>query len=251
MGTAERLKGVRKKRKAFVVRRLLVVLMLTVLLIAAYLFINSSYFGIGAVQVEGNKYMTTEEILTVAGIPVKTNLFRLNTADVKERLTNDLRIASVEISRQLPATVVLKVKERRPYAYAATNYGFVELDQQGMVLAASKTIKTMNVPMITGIKLGNVYVGDQLDNPALKETLAFLSLLSEDSLNELSEINISNPDEIWALTLHSIRLRFGSQEELRGKAPLTNQILSELGDQRNLVELIDLRYATPYIKFKK
>lgn len=250
MGTSERLKGVRDERKAFAKNRLLLVLMVFVIITACYLFINSSFFAIGTVIVQGNKYMSNEDVFSIAGISDRANIFRLNTTDTKNRLMKDLRVAQAEVVRRFPATVVISLKERQPYAYASTGYGFVEVDEQGTVLAAFKTLKQLSVPMITGIKLGNIYTGDQVDNPEVKATLSYLAALSESSLNQLSEVNVGNPAQIQALTINSVQIRLGSQEHLPDKAQLTNQILDEIGDKKALVEFIDLRYATPYIKFK-
>jgi cell division protein FtsQ len=124
------------------------------------------------------------------------------------------------------------------------------VDEQGTVLAAFKTLKQLSVPIITGIKLGNIYVGDQVDNPEVRATLAYLALLSENSLNQLSEVNVSDPAQIRALTVNSIQIRLGNQAQLSEKAAMTNQMINEIGDKKGLVEFIDLRYATPYIKFK-
>lgn len=250
MGTSERLQGVRNERKAFVKNRLLSVLMVSVVLIACYLFINSSFFAVGTVIVEGNKYISNEDVFAIAGISEHINIFRLSTRDTQNRLMKDLRIAQADVIRHFPATVVISLKERQPYAYASMSYGFVEVDEQGTVLAAFKTLKQLSVPIITGIKLGNIYVGDQVDNPEVRATLAYLALLSENSLNQLSEVNVSDPAQIRALTVNSIQIRLGNQAQLSEKAAMTNQMINEIGDKKGLVEFIDLRYATPYIKFK-
>lgn len=250
MGTSERLQGVRDERKAFVKNRLLSVLMVFVVLITCYLFINSSFFAVGTVIVQGNKFMSNEDVFAIAGISDRINIFRLNTTDTKNRLMKDLRVAQVDVSRHFPATVVISLKERQPYAYATTAYGFVEVDEQGTVFAALKTLKQLSVPIITGIKLGNVFVGDQVDNSAVRATLSYLSVLSENSLNQLSEVNVSDPAQIRALTVNSVEIRLGDQDHLSDKAPMTNQIIDEIGSKKSLVEFIDLRYATPYIKFK-
>ena len=250
MGTSDRLQDIRKERRAFVRRRILSILVVFVVIICCYLFINSSFFAVGNVIVEGNNYISNSDVFAIAGISERINIFRLDTTDTKNRLMKDLRIAQVDVTRQFPATVVISLKERQPYAYVAMGYGFAEVDDRGTILAVFKTLKQCNVPMITGIKLGNVYVGDQITSVAATATLAYLSAISENSLNQLSEINVSDPMQIHALTIHSIQIRLGAQEHLADKALLTDHILTEIGDKKELVEFVDLRYATPYIKFK-
>lgn len=222
-----------------------------VILIAGLLFIKSSYFTVGEVVVEGNNYVTVEDVYHIAEIPEKLNIFNLNTSDIKKRLLYDLRISEVDISRKFPSTIVIHIKERRPMAYIASGYGFLELDQQGVVLAAFKNLKQINVPMITGIKMDNEYVSDKVENPSIKSILQYLSLLDETVLNQISEINLRSSEQMIAYTVTSAHIRLGNADRLPDKAKLTNNILHEISDKKMNVEYIDLTYASPFIKLKK
>lgn len=226
---------------------LLVVLMA---LIAGFLFVKSSYFAVGSVVIEGNKYIPAEEVYRIAGVPEKINIFRLNTTEIKERLTRDLRVAEVDVTRQFPTTIVVKLTERKPLAYAANSYGFVQLDRQGVIIAAVKNIKEINVPIITGIRLGNVYIGDRVELERLQPVLTYLSALNEATLNKLSEINIGSPDQIVAYTTDSIIIKLGSKDRMDEKAKLTQDILHEVSTKKMPVEYIDLSFNAPFIKFK-
>jgi cell division protein FtsQ len=226
---------------------LLIVLMA---LIAGFLFVKSSYFSVGTVVVEGNKYIAADDVYRIAGVPEKINIFRLNTTEIKDRLTHDLRVAEVEVTREFPTTIVVKLTERQPIAYAANSYGFVQLDRQGVVIAAEKNIKQINVPIITGIRLGNVYIGDRVDMALLEPVLTYLASLNEGTLNKLSEVNISSPDRIVAITTDSIRIRLGSSDRMGDKAKLTQDILQEVSTKKMPVEYIDLSFNAPFIKFK-
>lgn len=226
-------------------------LLVLVVLIAGLLFIKSSYFTVGSVIVEGNKYVSVEDVYRIADIPESINIFSLNTANIKMRLMHDLRIAEIDVSRRFPGTIVISIKERKPMAYVASNYGFLELDKQGVVLAVFKNLKQINVPMITGIRLENEYVSDKIDNEFIKNIVIYLSLLDEVTLNQLSEINLKSSEQIIAYTVNSVHIRLGNSERLPDKAKLTNEILHELGDKKKIVEYIDLNYSPPVIKFKQ
>ena len=169
MRTMERLRQTRRRKKMTPSPIFVIMLLILVILIAGFLFINSTYFTVGSVIVEGNKYLATEDVFHVAGISEKINIFRLDTTDIKRRLLQDLRIGDVQVNRQFPSTIVIKVTERQPLAYVANTNGFVQLDQQGIVLATLKNIKQINVPIITGIRLSSVHAGDKMKPPRLKE----------------------------------------------------------------------------------
>ena len=100
-------------------------LLVLVVLIAGLLFIKSSYFTVGSVIVEGNKYVSIEDVYRIADIPESINIFSLNTATIKLRLMRDLRIAETDVSRRFPGTIVISIKEHKPMAYVTSNYSFL------------------------------------------------------------------------------------------------------------------------------
>ncbi|NLP41413.1 MAG: FtsQ-type POTRA domain-containing protein [Veillonellaceae bacterium] len=225
-------------------------LILLVVLIVGFLFVNSTYFNVGNVVVEGNKYMPTEEVYVIAEIPEPVNILKLNTGQIRERLLKDLRVSDVDVIRKFPSTIVISIKERRPLAYVASSYGFVEVDKQGVILAAHKNLKQINVPMITGIRLDGGYVGDNVEHPQVEPVLEYLSTLEEPILNQISEVNIQAGGSIVCYTVKSSQLKLGKAERMAEKAKLTNEILNELAGNSAIIDYIDLNYASPFIKFK-
>lgn len=241
----------RPPRRKLPSQALALLLLALAILIAAFLFVNSTYFAVGAVVVEGNKYITEEDVFGIAGIPAEINIFRLNTGKIKNRLLHDLRIDEAEVTRQFPTTILITVKERQPLAWAACSYGFVQLDKQGIVMAAVKNIKKIDVPIITGVRLGTVYIGDKVDAPAVKNILTYLADLDEPTLGQLSEVNIRSAGDLVAYTVRAVTIRLGPPDRLEEKAKFTRDILQDIGDKKGLIEYIDLNYASPYIKFKQ
>jgi len=61
-------------------------LMVLFALIIGFLFLNSSLFNVSSIVIQGNKYMSNEDIYAVASIPENSNIFRLSLSEVKERL---------------------------------------------------------------------------------------------------------------------------------------------------------------------
>lgn len=225
-------------------------LLVVIILLAGFLLLRSSYFTLGTVVVEGNAYLTAEEVHQIADIPEKINIFRLHTAEIRQRLIKDLRVEEAAVTRQFPATIVIRVQERHPVAYIASGYGFLELDKQGMVLAAFKNLKQVQVPMITGYHLDHEYVGDSVQTPVLKPVLEYLAALDEVALQQISEINIQAPEQMVAYTTQAAHIRLGNSERMAEKAKFTNSILREMSDKKLRVEYIDVNYASPFIKMR-
>ncbi|EGO62573.1 cell division protein FtsQ/DivIB [Acetonema longum] len=222
-----------------------------IFVLATFLFLHSDFFLVGTVSIQGNHHLSKEEILQIAGIPERINIFRLNTTDIANKLLKDLRIYEVKILRKYPATVIINIRERQPLVYLANAYGFVQVDQHGLVLAAFKNIKYFNVPIVTGIRLGNAYTGDTVNLPQLVPVLTYLSLLNERTLAQISEMSFRSPEEYTAYTVHSMAIILGKAERMEEKARLTNEIVKDLENSKARAEYIDLSYISPYVKLKR
>ena len=250
MREPERLEYEPQERQAVPKQMFFWLLLVLIVLIAGFLFLNSSVFTVGAIVTQGNKYMSDEEVLSVAAIPKNANIFRINIAETEQRLSQDLRIAEVHVARNFPGTISIHINERKPLAYIANSYGFVELDKQGVVLAVYKNLKKIQVPMITGVRLESGYVGDRVQNEWVNSILRYLANIDEATLDQLSEVNISG-GQIFVYTNNSIQIRVGGNERLTEKASLTQDMLKEIFEKKLLVEYIDLNFSSPVIKFRQ
>ena len=225
-------------------------LLLAVAVVAGYLLINSSYFVVSSIIVEGNHFVPEEEVLRLAGFSDQPlNIFRFKPAEIERRLKRDLRIASVNIERRLPATVIISIKERQPLAYVASGYGFVQIDRDCLVIGAFKNFKKIEVPLITGVRLGNVFVGDRIDAPQVVNVVSYLANLDPKALAMLSEVN-ARPDGFTAYTLNSVEIRLGNGEQMPEKAQWTNTIMAEIAEKQPAIEFVDLTSSPPFIKLR-
>lgn len=225
-------------------------LLVLAVLLSGFLLFRSSIFTVGAIVVEGNQYLAEEEVLRIAGVGARVNIFRLDIDDIRRRLTHDLRIASAEVYRHFPSSVVITVRERQPAAYIATSYGFAQLDGEGVVLAVAKSIHRMNIPLITGHHIGGSYVGEKVESPVVRASLTYLAALSEHSFNQISEVNIDSDGQLSAYSMQAIRIKLGAPERMAEKADKTDSILADNEKLLSTIEYIDLSYATPYVKFR-
>lgn len=225
-------------------------LLASAVLVAAFSFLISPTFAIGTVSVEGNRYLTEEEVYEIAGILPQTNIFRLHTSDIETRLHSDLRIEQAQVDRRFPASVVIRLVERRPVAYLSCDYGYVEVDRDGVILAAYKMLRDRRIPAVTGVTLENLYIGDDVKGQIPDGVLTYLSNLSEEAIQSMSELNVAQPSHWVAYTTDSVQIRLGSAERMGEKAVMTGEFLLEMKRSNLPVEYIDFNFTSPYIKFK-
>ena len=207
-------------------------------------------FHIGTVTITGNNILTEDELFNIAQIPKPYNVLNVNVTETEKRLKRDLRVEKVTVTRKMFTEIVINIEERKPICYIACDYGFLQLDKNGVILTAVKNVKKFNLPIITGMVLENLYIGDIVNDVNIKSMLEYLAMLDEATLNKLSEVNISNQDYFLVYTTNSVQIKLGNKERLAEKANLTKTLLQELSSKNMKVEYIDLNYATPFMKFK-
>lgn len=213
-------------------------------------FVYMPFFTLQEIRLTGAKYLTQEDIMKIGDIYMGEQLFRLETDVVQSRLAKDLRIEEVTVRRHLPHTLEIKIKERMPIATIKCDYGYLDLDRHGTVIDSYKTLKTMQIPMITGANVHDLYIGDEMDDELVKKILDFLQMLNEETLNRLSEVAIVEANYIvmYSATEQPVQIRIGKLERLAEKARLTEDFLRDLQSNPHAVEYVDFNYTAPFIK---
>lgn len=213
-------------------------------------FVYVPFFTLSEIKLVGAKYITQEDIMKIGNIYMGEQLFRLETDVVQSRLSKDLRIEEVTVRRRLPHTLEVKIKEREPLAIIQCDYGYLDLDHGGIVLDSYKTLKDMQIPMITGAEIRDLYIGDEVQDEQVKGILDFLQRLNAETLNQISEVSIAEPDYVvmYTATAQSVQIRLGKLERLDEKAHLTEDFLRDLAKNPRAVEYVDFNYTAPVIK---
>ncbi len=211
------------------------------------------FFKLSEVKLIGANYLTADDIIKIGDIYIGEPLFHLETDRVAGRLAQDLRIEEVTVRRSLPNKLEVTIKERTPIATIVCDYGYLDLDRNGKVIDSYKTLKTMQIPMITGSTVHDLYIGDDVDNETIKKILDFLQKLDETSLNKLSEISVKDGDYLVAYTNteKAVQIRIGKIERMEEKAKLTEDFLKDLENNPHAVEYVDFNYTAPFIKLAK
>ena len=217
-------------------------------------FVYLPFMTLTNINLVGATYLTTDDILKVGNIYIGEPMFELETDQISTRLSKDLRIEEVTVRRNLPHTLDVTIKERKPVATITCDYGYLDLDGHGKIIDSYKNLKVMKIPMITGATVQDKYIGDEVDDKLVQEILKFLQKINEEALNKISEVAIISEDYIVAYTNtnnRSIQIRIGKLERLDEKAHLTEDFLKDLENNPNPIEYIDFNYTAPFIKLAK
>ena len=215
-------------------------------MIAALIY--SPLFTFQQLVVRGNVQLDEEELCEIARIQYGARLFELQTDVMTTNLLNDLRIESAVVRRQLPNKIEMDIVERIPVATVACDYGYLDFDRQGKVIASYRSLKGADIPIITGVKLRDLYIGDDNDNAQVAHVIAFLAKIDPADIGQISEVNITVPTAVVAYTKTALPIRLGQIEGLPGKAGLTQDFLQDQKTTRHTIEYVDFSYDAPFIK---
>ena len=148
-----------KKKKKKNIKRIIILLIFCILLGIVIFLLNSSLFRISVIEINNNVKVTKEELEEIANFNSYKNIFWINSKKIENEIkSNNAYIENVNISRKLPNTAVITVKERVPKYMLQFADSYVYINNQGYMLEVST--ENINLPIILGFKtdLSNIEV---------------------------------------------------------------------------------------------
>ena len=210
--------------------------------------VYSPLFTFQQLVVHGNVHLDEDELCEIARIHYGQRLFELKTDEMTTNLLRDLRIESAVVRRQLPHKIEMDIVERIPVATVACDYGYLDFDRQGKVIASYRSLKGADIPIITGVKLRDLYIGDDNNDPQVAQAISFLARIDPADIGEISEVSLRIPDAVVAYTKTALPIRLGQLTGIPDKAALTQDFLRDQKTTRHTVEYVDFSYDAPFIK---
>ena len=159
-----------------------------------------------------------------------------------------MRVDTAHVSYALPLTLQVDIKARKAVVVVPSQFGFVALDRQGMVIASSPTIPDTTVPIISGVRLGNALLGDTIEATGIRVAIAYMEAFTEDKRKQIGEINVGDAEKIIAYTVDGLPIHIGDQNNLEEKAKITTDMLVDIAQRHVNAEYIDVNIKTPFIK---
>jgi len=103
-------------------------LSLVVALAGGRWLLTTQRFAVARVEVRGASRMSPEQVMAAAAIPRGTNIFRLDTTNVIDRIEALPEVRRADVVRELPDRVVISVEERRPFTLVRHNAYYSNFD---------------------------------------------------------------------------------------------------------------------------
>lgn len=205
---------------------------------------------IGQIQVTGTNQLSSEDIVAIGDLGYPVNILRVRTGALEERLQKDIRVDTAHVSYALPLTLQVDITERHAMIVVPSQFGFVGIDRQGMVISNAPTIPDTTVPIISGVRLGNVLLGDTVEAEGIRSAIAYMQAFPEEKRKTIGEINIGDANHMIAYTVEGLPIHLGDSSDLAEKAKITEDMLKDIGQRHVVPQYIDVNVKSPYIKMQ-
>lgn len=244
-------KDVRREKSLKVLKVVAFIIIAMVLII---LLLSSNLFNINTIEVEGNSKLSDEKVVSISSIELYTNIFNFSKTKVQSKLKENSYVEDAKISRKLPSTVVITIKERVPTYMLQFADSYVYINNQGYMLDISN--EKLEIPILTGFTtdLSNIKAGNRINSKDLKKMSMVIKIyqtLSNNALSEkLSKIDMSEEkDYILFFDSEGKKVHLGNGSDLSTKVVCLKGMLEALpGKTGELFLNVDLNTERAYFR---
>lgn len=206
--------------------------------LAAVLWLATSpQFALAHLRIEGARRVAPERVVSALTPLRGRNLLRLSLREVEARLADDPWIASTTIRKQLPNSLVVEIRERRPAALLRRSGDLFYVDSSGFVIGPYDLRGPVNLPVL------DQATGAPLDVVGALELSAALVRVAPAWGSDLSEIEMLGARDyrIWLETLPFPVVV--SAAGVEGQIRKLERILPQILQRYESVGAVDLRYS--------
>lgn len=212
--------------------------LLLLLLLFCWQLVQAPWFlAVREVEVKNISTLSPWEVEQIAGIYRGTSLLKLDTRKIQQRLEADERILEAEVKRRLPQTLVITVQENVGVAAVPYFSSWLEVNQEGRVLSVTNQFSTLNLPIITGLNISVLKVGDTISDTRWQLASECLTQLPPSLLGQISEINVMDTKSIVFYSRDPLRILIGDGNNLPRKFQALDNMLDRVReDQKEELE---------------
>lgn len=210
---------------------------LLALVIVGVLVERSSLVALAEVQVAGTERLDAREVRRAADLELGTSTLRLPLETAEQRVERLPLVASAQVRRLDPLTVVIEVEEREPAAVVRRGQDAVLVDDDGVVVATGAEPGLPVIRLTTGqLPEPGQHIGS---TPAAANAHAALSQLPGPVRSLVARYVAKGPDELELELVSGAMVRFGRADRVAEKARALGAVIEDL--EGRTVATIDVR----------
>jgi cell division septal protein FtsQ len=139
------------------------------------ILINSGFFTIKSVVVQGNRVVAAETIILATRITRGQSMLTINRQRVAQAILRNPYIAQAKLFLRFPNQVVVKVVERHPVCLVVWGSSCYLTGNDCAVLGVATKADQANLPLVQGVRIKNLQIGERLNATALGTAMTILN----------------------------------------------------------------------------
>ncbi len=200
-----------------ILRKILVIIIVVLLIfIVAKIVKDISgvvLFPVKSVQIFGNKYVSSKDIMKIIGIGPSVSLLTLKSEKAEMLLMSDNRIESAVVVKVFPDTLKIYLKEKRAEFTLDYNGKRYVISNDGTILGKAVSNSDVFRPILLIENNDDINIGSKVNNFLLLEVIGVLSKMEEMDktlLNRLTSVNVRTSGIYLELDKGKYRVYMGS-----------------------------------------
>jgi cell division protein FtsQ len=155
-----------------------------------------------SIEFDGNAHVTRAQLLGIFGEDVERNIFTVSLEQRRAELERLPWVAHATVMRLLPNRMRVSVVERTPVAFVRQGSHIGLVDANGVLLdmpVGAKANEHYSFPVVTGISMDEPLSTRAARMKIFERFTSELDGSGEKISEELSEVDLSNPEDVKAL----------------------------------------------------
>ncbi len=215
---------------------------------------SSNFCNIEEVIINGNDYLSEDEIFSKSQIKLGENIFKLDLKKSIDSLEQEPRIKEVEIKRVIPNKIIISLKERKAAAIVHIGEEYFSSTKEGIVLSKIDRLEEgFGLPLVLGLEIDKIKIGEIIDKPEFRTALESINSVEVILPKKFYRVEILSPDDFMIYNKDdTLIVRVNKPEVIINKENLLREALEKIVREKLLVEYIDIRFKDSLvIKLKK
>jgi cell division protein FtsQ len=207
---------------------------------------TSTYFSIEHIDINGNKILTEEDILTLSGIHKGENILIANIPDIERRLLQNPWVEQVSIQRKLPNQFFIDINERIAKFWVLRQGSIYYLDDEGKFIAPVNKHNFQSLPMLDIGSGGEEALGSL---PGFMERVVYAQLPFD--LSQISWLKLSAAkgfELYWENKQLSLSIGI---EDWNGKLQRLTQVITDMENRKEIAKIREIRAADGQVWLQK
>lgn len=216
------------------------------------LFFENPDYRLTQIELQTDGTLQRDQVLRTAELSEGVNIFSVNLATVHDRLLQLPQVDEVQVVRNMPGEIKLRIVERKPVAWITTDTNMLNpfsadgaylVDARGVLMKEKKLLpEYLGLPVIVGCAAESLAAGRTVDSFEAKAALELLRLSTRSFMQtrfQVREIDVSKGYCLIVTDKNHTRVTFGF-ENLDAQLQRLEQFLVYSDDFKREFETVNL-----------